>query len=150
MDAVKNQVAAVVGLPSFGREPCGACVLQDKRLTDRAVITADAFMRHPGGTLPQKLALPETAGHERERVPVRIGPARRAPRPPPRSASRMAGIVARLERTPTAGGRRTAASSKKKWLNLRRDARTRCARVGKETSIHRHRPPQRQIKRQPD
>ncbi|HZL37532.1 MAG TPA: transposase DNA-binding-containing protein, partial [Tepidisphaeraceae bacterium] len=48
---------AVGGLPSFGQEHFGACVLQDKRLTDRAVITADAFMRHPGGTLPQKLAL---------------------------------------------------------------------------------------------
>jgi hypothetical protein len=31
------------------------CVLGDKRLTDRAVITGDAFMRHPGGTLPAKL-----------------------------------------------------------------------------------------------
>src|SRR5665213_480683 len=119
----KNQVVAVGGLPSFGQEHFGACDLEDPRLIKRAVITADAFMRHPGGTLPQKLAFPETAGHERERIPVRIGPARRAPRPPPRSASRMAGIVARLERTPTAGGRRTAASSKKKWLNFRRDAR---------------------------
>src|SRR5665213_1179193 len=62
MDAVKNQVVADGGLPSFGQEHFGACVLQDKRLTDRAVITADAFMRHPGGTLPQKLVFPELLG----------------------------------------------------------------------------------------
>src|SRR5665213_1638597 len=83
-----------------------------------------------------------TAGHERERIPVRIGPARRAPRPPPRSSSRMAGIVARLERTSTAGGRRTTASPKKKWLNFRRDARVTIElaySLPDITGIHRHR-----------
>lgn len=44
---------------SFGLEHFGQCVLGDKRLTDRAVITGDAMMRHPGGTLPDKLAKPE-------------------------------------------------------------------------------------------
>jgi hypothetical protein len=40
---------------SFGQEHFGGCVLGDKRLTTRAVTTGNAFMRHPGGTLPAKL-----------------------------------------------------------------------------------------------
>lgn len=40
---------------SFGQDHFGQCFFRDKRLTDRAVITADAFVRHPGGTLPAKL-----------------------------------------------------------------------------------------------
>jgi hypothetical protein len=40
---------------SFGEQHFGHCKLGDKRLTDRLVGTADAIMRHPGGTLPDKL-----------------------------------------------------------------------------------------------
>ncbi len=40
---------------SFGQEHFGQCSFGDKRLTSRAVISADALMRHPGGTLPAKL-----------------------------------------------------------------------------------------------
>ena len=47
---------------SFGEEHFGACNLGDKRLTRRAVITADALLRHPGGTLPQKLRKAELLG----------------------------------------------------------------------------------------
>jgi Transposase DNA-binding len=42
-------------LNSFGGQHFGACVLGDRRLTDRAVYTADRIMQHPGGTLPDKL-----------------------------------------------------------------------------------------------
>ena len=44
---------------SFGDVHFGAAAFGDKRLTTRAVITANAMMRHPGGTLPDKLATPE-------------------------------------------------------------------------------------------
>src|SRR5207247_7302579 len=37
----------------------GGAQFGDKRLTARAVITANAMMRHPGGTLPDKLSKPE-------------------------------------------------------------------------------------------
>ena len=40
---------------SFGQEHFGHCSFGDARLSKRAVITADALMRHPGGTLPSKL-----------------------------------------------------------------------------------------------
>src|SRR3954447_19030653 len=39
----------------FGDLHFGNCNFGDKRLTARAVRTADALMRHPGGTLPAKL-----------------------------------------------------------------------------------------------
>jgi hypothetical protein len=48
--------------PSFGEEHFGACDLGDRRLTRRAVVTADALMRHPGGTLPAKLPRAELRG----------------------------------------------------------------------------------------
>jgi hypothetical protein len=47
---------------SFGAAHFGAAQLGDKRLTARAVKTADAMMRHPGGTLPDKLAKAELLG----------------------------------------------------------------------------------------
>jgi hypothetical protein len=50
MDA--NNSAEMV---SFGHQHFGGCDLGDKRLTDRAVRTADLFLQHPGGTLPDKL-----------------------------------------------------------------------------------------------
>src|SRR5918999_293194 len=40
---------------SFGREHFGAAELGDGRRTRRLVKAADAILRHPGGTLPQKL-----------------------------------------------------------------------------------------------
>ena len=40
---------------SFGEEHFGAAELGDARLTARLVKTADCFLSHPGGTLPQKL-----------------------------------------------------------------------------------------------
>jgi hypothetical protein len=43
---------------SFGERHFGGCNLGDQRLTRRAVATADAFMRHPGGTFPDKLSDP--------------------------------------------------------------------------------------------
>lgn len=42
-------------LASFGQRHFGDCPLGDKRLTDRLVKTADLFLQHPGGTLPDKL-----------------------------------------------------------------------------------------------
>lgn len=47
---------------SFGVAHFGAAQLGDKRLTARAIITADAMMRHPGGSLPDKLSRPELLG----------------------------------------------------------------------------------------
>jgi hypothetical protein len=47
---------------SFGQEHFGGCVFGDERLTNRAVITGDAFMRHPDGTLPAKLPKTELFG----------------------------------------------------------------------------------------
>jgi hypothetical protein len=40
---------------SFGQQHFGACDLGDARLVARAVKTADLILRHPGGTLPEKL-----------------------------------------------------------------------------------------------
>src|SRR6266700_3661217 len=42
-------------MSSFGRQHFGDCELGDKRLTDRLVRSADLFLAHPGGTLPDKL-----------------------------------------------------------------------------------------------
>ena len=46
-------VACVGG--SFGESHFGSCSLGDARRTRRLVKTADLIMRHPGGTLPDKL-----------------------------------------------------------------------------------------------
>jgi len=43
-------------LESFGRDHFGGCQLGDARLTRRLVATADQMIKHPGGTLPQKLS----------------------------------------------------------------------------------------------
>lgn len=43
---------------SFGQQNFGAAVLGDRRRTKRLVQLADAMCRHPGGTLPDKLARP--------------------------------------------------------------------------------------------
>lgn len=45
--------SAITG--SFGQQHFGACNLGDARLTARLVKTADRFLGHPGGTLPDKL-----------------------------------------------------------------------------------------------
>ena len=44
-----------VEMVSFGQRHFGGCNLGDKRLTARLVGTADRFIQHPGGTLPDKL-----------------------------------------------------------------------------------------------
>jgi hypothetical protein len=54
MEAVLNVVLEPVAL-SMGQEHFGACRFGDQRLTKRAVKTAELFMKHPGGTLPEKL-----------------------------------------------------------------------------------------------
>src|SRR5262249_30596054 len=43
---------------SFGRTHSGAARLGDARRTRRLVRVADAFVRHPGGTFPEKLPDP--------------------------------------------------------------------------------------------
>ena len=48
-------VAAELMTGDFGQAHFGACDFGDVRLTKRAVKTAELVMRHPGGTLPQKL-----------------------------------------------------------------------------------------------
>jgi len=48
--------AGTFGLESFGQDHFGRCELDDARLTARLVATANRIMKHPGGTLPQKLA----------------------------------------------------------------------------------------------
>jgi hypothetical protein len=62
MDAGIPQAAASDSFPSFGQVHFGQCGFGDKRLTARAVISGDALMRHPGGTLPAKLARAELCG----------------------------------------------------------------------------------------
>jgi Transposase DNA-binding len=42
-------------LQFFGEDHFGASELGDRRLTQRVVYTANRFMQHPGGTLPDKL-----------------------------------------------------------------------------------------------
>ncbi len=46
------------GRLSFGEENFGTAPLGDRRRTRRLVETADRMVRHPGGTLPDKLPLP--------------------------------------------------------------------------------------------
>jgi hypothetical protein len=55
MDASHCSSAQGESVPSFGRTHFGGCVLGDKRLVERAVVTADAMLARPGGTLPAKL-----------------------------------------------------------------------------------------------
>ena len=54
MDARFDLPCAAKSL-SMGEQHFGSSVFGDKRLVDRAVLTADAMMGHPGGTLPEKL-----------------------------------------------------------------------------------------------
>ena len=62
MEAGIFQTSGIDRAASFGEEHFGRCVLGDKRLTARAVISGDALMRHPGGTLPAKLPRAELCG----------------------------------------------------------------------------------------
>jgi hypothetical protein len=63
MDATYDASWASSGwAESFGQEHFGACDFGDRRLTARAVKTADALLRHPGGTLPSKLPKAELLG----------------------------------------------------------------------------------------
>jgi hypothetical protein len=50
------------GPQTFGQAHFGACELGDRRLTRRAVVTADTMLRHPDGTLPAKLPTAELLG----------------------------------------------------------------------------------------
>jgi len=56
--------APAQGVPAgtFGQEHFGGCQLGDRRLTRRAMITGDALLRHPEGTLPAKLPKAELLG----------------------------------------------------------------------------------------
>lgn len=47
--------ASGTSLASFGQQNFGDCQLGDARLTARVVKTANLFLAHPGGTLPDKL-----------------------------------------------------------------------------------------------
>ena len=62
MDAGICPTSAIGVASSFGQEHFGDCVFGDRRLTTRAVISGDALMRHPGGTLPAKLPKAELLG----------------------------------------------------------------------------------------
>ena len=50
--------ATTVLSESFGRSHFGAAQLGDKRRTERLVAVAEALVRHPGGTLPEKFREP--------------------------------------------------------------------------------------------
>ena len=63
MDAAISHPSAIGPTSSFGAEHFGGCFFGDKRLTARAVITGDALMRHPGGTLPAKLPKAELCAY---------------------------------------------------------------------------------------
>lgn len=63
MDAKGNGLVVNGKAAGFGKDHFGGCMFGDKRLTDRAVVTGDAFMRHPGGTLPAKLPKTELGGY---------------------------------------------------------------------------------------
>ena len=52
------EISAAVDGPSFGERNFRGAKLGDKRRTDRLVQLADRLAKHPGGTLPQKLAAP--------------------------------------------------------------------------------------------
>ena len=62
MEAQQKASAAPKPTVSFGQEHFGTSQFGDRRLTRRSVITADALLRHPGGTPPQKLTKAELLG----------------------------------------------------------------------------------------
>jgi len=62
MEAASSLSLADVAGASFGLEHFGACQFGDQRLTKRAIVTGDALLRHPGGTLPEKLPKTELMG----------------------------------------------------------------------------------------
>ena len=62
MDAAICSAPGIGADVSFGDDHFGSCVFGDKRLTDRAVLTGNTMMRHPGGTLPEKLPRAELFG----------------------------------------------------------------------------------------
>lgn len=53
------------GVCGFSEAHFGGCRFGDQRLTERAVISAAAIMRHPGGTLPHKMGANELFGFYR-------------------------------------------------------------------------------------
>ena len=62
MEATYSAARTTGLVDSFGQMNFGACVLGDQRLVKRAVLSADALLRHPGGTLPHKLPRKELLG----------------------------------------------------------------------------------------
>ena len=60
--AIPSAAARLASAGTFGEEHFGGCELGDLRLTKRAVVTADALLRHPDGTLPAKLPTAELLG----------------------------------------------------------------------------------------
>src|SRR5271170_7250266 len=62
MDATICPAVTVGSTTSFGQEHFRGCQFGDKRLSARVVISGDALMRHPGGTLPAKLPRTELVG----------------------------------------------------------------------------------------
>ena len=62
MDAAICSAPGIGADVSFGDDHFGSCVFGDKRLTDRAVLTGNTMVRHPGGTLPEKLPRAELFG----------------------------------------------------------------------------------------
>jgi Transposase DNA-binding len=62
MDASISLPLAVGDSRSFGHEHFGGCQFGDKRLNARAIISGNALMRHPGGTLPAKMLRGELCG----------------------------------------------------------------------------------------
>lgn len=53
------------GVCGFAEAHFGGCEFGDQRLTHRAVLSAAAVMRHPGGTLPHKMGSAELFGFYR-------------------------------------------------------------------------------------
>jgi hypothetical protein len=49
------EATSVAEMSSFGEQHFGGCRFGDERLTKRVVQTANCFLEHPGGTLPDKL-----------------------------------------------------------------------------------------------
>lgn len=63
MEASKSASVAMERASSFGQDHFGACDLGHRRRTARAVQTADALLRHPAGTLPDKLPRKQLLGY---------------------------------------------------------------------------------------
>lgn len=59
---IRDASVSVDAARHFGQAHFGGCEFGDRRLTHRAVVTADALMRHPGGSLPSKLPRAELYG----------------------------------------------------------------------------------------